>query len=168
MAILVVLAAVVIIGGTVVAATGRGGELDREQAELPGGGDFRSWADVAEYRPPPALLGYHAGATEHALSLIARTIADRDAEILWLRRRLTELQPGGSDDELGTAANRAGWAGLADDPELAPDSGRADWQRPAQQPGPRPGPWPGQGPGSHVRPGAAEWAADSREFGAEE
>jgi hypothetical protein len=89
--VLIVLAAVVILGGVVVVAMGRGGELSRERPELPARSDFRTWSDVASYRPPPALLGYHAGATEHALSLIARTIAERDAEIDWLRNRLAEV-----------------------------------------------------------------------------
>jgi len=89
--VVIVLAAVVILGGVVVVAMGRGGELSRERPELPARSDFRTWSDVANYRPPPALLGYHAGVTEHALSLIARTIAERDAEIDWLRNRLAEV-----------------------------------------------------------------------------
>jgi hypothetical protein len=87
------LAAAVILGGVIVVAMGKGGELSRERPELPNRTDFRSWSDVAEYRPPGALLGYHAGATERALALIARTIAEQDAEIDWLRGRLSELQP---------------------------------------------------------------------------
>jgi hypothetical protein len=89
--VVIVLAAAVILGGVVVVAMGRGGELSRERPELPARSDFRTWSDIASYRPPPALLGYHAGATEHALSLIARTIAERDAEIDWLRKRLAEV-----------------------------------------------------------------------------
>jgi hypothetical protein len=89
--VVIILVALVILGGVVVVAMGRGGELSREWPELPARSDFRTWSDVASYRPPPALLGYHAGATEHALSLIARTIAERDAEIDWLRQRLAEV-----------------------------------------------------------------------------
>jgi len=92
----IVLAAAVILVGVIVVAMGRGGELSREQPELPARTDFRSWSDVAEYRPPGAVFGYHAAATEHALMLIARTIAERDAEIEWLRRRLADVQPGAS------------------------------------------------------------------------
>jgi hypothetical protein len=112
--VVIVLAAVVILGGVVVVAMGRGGELSRERPELPARSDFRTWSDVARYRPPPALLGYHAGATEHALSLIARTIAERDAEIDWLRNRLGELirpEPGpddGGSDELASATAGTG------------------------------------------------------------
>jgi hypothetical protein len=89
----IILAAAVIIGGVVVVAIGRGGELARERPDVPASSDFRTWSDVAGYRPPAALLGYHARTTEHALSLIARTIAERDAEIEWLRRRLAEARP---------------------------------------------------------------------------
>jgi len=161
--VLIVLAAVVILGGVVVAAMGRGGELSRERPELPARSDFRTWSDVASYRPPPALLGYHAGATEHALSLIARTIAERDAEIDWLRNRLAEvLRPesesaerdndelasasagAGRDDDLSLqAGNREVPAGsapgyearLADDS----DSGRNAHVRPSLSASPRPG-----------------------------
>jgi hypothetical protein len=97
----IALAAVAILGGIVVVAMGKGGELSRERPELPARTDFRSWRDVADYRPPPALLGYHAVATQRALALIARTIAERDAEIDWLRKRLAEFQPerpGGAAD----------------------------------------------------------------------
>jgi hypothetical protein len=90
----IVLAAVVILVGVIVVAMGKGGELSRERPELPARTNFRSWSDVASYRPPGALLGYHAAATERALMLIARTIAERDAEIEWLRQRLAEVQPG--------------------------------------------------------------------------
>jgi hypothetical protein len=92
----IVLAAAVILGGVVVVAMGRGGELSRERPELPLQTDFRNWSDVAEYQPPPALIGYDARATQHALSLIARTLAERDAEIEWLRNRIAELRPAGS------------------------------------------------------------------------
>jgi len=90
----IILAAAVILGGVVVVAMGRGGELARERPDAPASADFRTWSDVAQYRPPAALLGYHARMTEHALSLIARTIAERDAEIEWLRQRLAEARPG--------------------------------------------------------------------------
>jgi hypothetical protein len=89
----IVLAAVVILGGVVVVAMGRGGELARSRPDVPASSDFRAWSDVARYRPPAALLGYHARTTEHALSLIARTVAERDAEIEWLRDRLAEARP---------------------------------------------------------------------------
>ena len=87
--------AVVILVGIVVVAMGRGGELSRTASTEPAEIDFESWTDVASYRPPPALLGYQAGATEQAFAVIGRVLADRDAEIAWLRGRLRELQPEG-------------------------------------------------------------------------
>ena len=93
MSALIVIAAIVILAGVVVVAMGRGGELATDRPEAPDPSDLRTWYEVAAYRPPPALFGYQAAATEHALSEIARAIADRDAEIDRLRRRLaaTEL-----------------------------------------------------------------------------
>jgi hypothetical protein len=84
----IVIAAIVILAGVVVVAMGRGGELERNRPPEPAASDFRTWYDVAAYRPPSALLGYDAAATEQALAEIARAIADRDAEIDVLRRRL--------------------------------------------------------------------------------
>jgi hypothetical protein len=114
--VVIFLAAALILGGVVVVAMGRGGELGRGRSDLPARSDFRTWSDIAGYRPPPALLGYHAGATEHALSLIARTIAERDAEIDWLRKRLAEVvrpEPAREEDD------SAGLTNLSD--ESAPD-----------------------------------------------
>lgn len=85
---MIVIAALVILAGVVVVAMGRGGELARDLPAEPVPADFRTWHDVATYRPPGALLGYDAAATERALTEIARAIADRDAEIDLLRRRL--------------------------------------------------------------------------------
>ena len=142
MPVVIVLVAAVILGGVVVVAMGGGGELSRERPELPARSDFRNWSDVARYRPPGALLGYHAGATEHALSLIARTIAERDAEIDWLRRRLAEVsRPQAAPD--GQGSGDAGFDGSAPgfQTELADDSapeGNAQ-VRPTLSLGPRPG-----------------------------
>jgi hypothetical protein len=91
-ATVIVLAAVAILAGVVVVAMGRGGELARDRPAEPAATNFRTWSDVASYRPPAALLGYHAGATEYALAQVARAIAERDAEIDLLRRRLAAAQ----------------------------------------------------------------------------
>jgi len=103
----IVIAAAVILGGIIVVAMGKGGELAMDRPELPSRTDFQSSADVADYRPPAALIGYSAIATEHALAMIARTISERDAEIDWLRRRLAELQPESLADEPSEAAAAA-------------------------------------------------------------
>jgi hypothetical protein len=117
----IVIAAAVILGGIIVVAMGRGGELALSRPKLPGRLDFQSSSDVAEYRPPAALIGYSAVATEHALALIARTIAERDAEIDWLRRRLAELQP----ESLPDATTEPPAADLSQPP--------ADHDRPADE-----------------------------------
>jgi hypothetical protein len=150
--VLIVLAAAVILGGVVVVAMGRGGELSRERPELPARSDFRTSSDVASYRPPPALLGYHIAATEHALSLIARAIAERDAEIDWLRNRLAEMirSEAGRVEHGGELAALSSSAGTdADpgggtpgyDPDLADDNdqGGNGQARPSLSLGPRPG-----------------------------
>jgi hypothetical protein len=98
--IVIILVALTILGGIVVVAMGRGGELARDVQE-PSMADFQSGAEVAQYRPPSALLGYDPGATEFALLQAGRALADRDAEIAWLRGRLTELQPEGQRTDGG-------------------------------------------------------------------
>jgi hypothetical protein len=95
--IAIVLVAVVIIAGVVVVAMGGGGELVRDLPGEPADSDFESWTAVARYRPPAALLGYHAAATERALQRIARVLADRDAEIAWLRSKLEQAEPGAAE-----------------------------------------------------------------------
>jgi hypothetical protein len=91
--VVITIAAVAIVAGIILVARGRGGELARDRAPLPSEDDMRTGADVARYRPPPALLGYQPEATERALQLIGRSIVERDEEIAWLRDRLAELQP---------------------------------------------------------------------------
>jgi hypothetical protein len=88
----IVIAALVILAGVVVVAMGRGGELARDRPPEPAVSDFRTWYDVAAYRPPAALLGYDAAATEHALAEIARAMAQREAEINVLRSRLAAAE----------------------------------------------------------------------------
>jgi len=107
----IVIAAIAILAGVVVVAMGRGGELARDRPPEPAASDLNTWYDVAAYRPPAALLGYDVAATERALSEIARVVADRDAEIDLLRRRLaanelaaTELP---ADPEWQTTLNPA-------------------------------------------------------------
>jgi hypothetical protein len=133
----IVIAAAVILGGIIVVAMGKGGEMSVERPELPDRGDFQSASGVANYRPPGALVGYSAVATEHALALIARTIAERDAEIDWLRRRLAELQPESvadvpGDDQVGTSAggSAGGSVGSSDGSSAGGDLPAAEvrWQ----------------------------------------
>ena len=129
MSVVIFLVAAVILGGIVVVAMGHGGELARDKVERPATVDLRSWSDVARYRPPPALLGYHAASTEQALMIIARSIAERDAEISWLRSRLAELQPesAGRGGDVTDAAD-------ADDPAPGDDRGASDDDRASTAP----------------------------------
>lgn len=92
MPVVIVIAAIVILAGTVAVALGRGGELARDRHPELTPADFRTWSVIASYRPPGALLGYHAGATEQALAQLAMVIAERDAEIATLRRRLAAAE----------------------------------------------------------------------------
>jgi hypothetical protein len=117
--IAIILVGVVLLVGVVVVAVGRGGELYRDTGDDPVAADFESWADVASYRPPAALLGYHARVTERALQLISRSIAERDAEIAWLRGRLRELQPEGERED-GALVGQAESAGA--EPQPVPGS----------------------------------------------
>ncbi len=96
---------------------GPGWRAGARAAALSAHTDFRTWSDVASYRPPAALLGYHAATTERALTLIARTIAERDAEIEWLRERLAEASPdaaAGAGPEVSASPVRAGYPARQD------------------------------------------------------
>jgi hypothetical protein len=86
-------AAAAILGGVVLAALGRAGEMatfagDAAPIEL----DEVSATDVALLRPPMSLWGYNAQATEDALRVIARSVTARDVEIATLRRELADLR----------------------------------------------------------------------------
>ena len=90
---MLLVAAAAILGGVVLAALGRAGEMatfagDTAPIEL----DEVSATDVALLRPPMSLWGYNAQATEDALRVIARSVTARDVEIATLRRELADLQ----------------------------------------------------------------------------
>jgi hypothetical protein len=85
--------AAAILGGVVLAALGRGGEMatfagDTAPIEL----DEVSATDIALLRPPMSLWGYNAQATEDALRVIARSVTARDVEIATLRKELADLR----------------------------------------------------------------------------
>ena len=118
---MLLVAAAAILGGVVVAALGRAGEMatfagDTAPIEL----DEVSATDVALLRPPMSLWGYNAQATEDALRVIARSVTARDVEIATLRRELADLQSRqdgvrttGRGDRPVTAAGPASAAGPA-------------------------------------------------------
>jgi hypothetical protein len=90
--VLLVVAAA-ILGGVVVAALGRAGEMATFAGDTaPIGLDEVTATDVALLRPPMSLWGYNAQATEDALRAIARSLTARDVEIATLRRELADLQ----------------------------------------------------------------------------
>ncbi|HEY7361784.1 MAG TPA: hypothetical protein VH642_13290, partial [Streptosporangiaceae bacterium] len=104
MPVVLLVAAAAILGGVVLAALGRAGEMatfagDTAPLEL----DEVSATDVALLRPPMSLWGYNAQATEEALRVIARSVTARDVEIATLRRELADLQ----DRQDGTRATGA-------------------------------------------------------------
>ncbi len=103
------IAAAAILVGVVVVAMGRGGELALVRSDVP---EFRfrlrTPADVAMLRLPIGLLGYREPATNDALRAIAGLLAERDAEIAFLRDRIAHLggdgQPGSRPVQLAGAA----------------------------------------------------------------
>jgi hypothetical protein len=138
-AIVLLLAAAAILGGVVVAALGRAGEMatfagDTSPIEL----DEVSATDVALLRPPMSLWGYNAQATEDALRVIARSMTARDVEIATLRRELADLQ-GRQDGARATGtSDRPGKVAGAEspgDPANAAAGPPAGQSRPADPPG---------------------------------
>ena len=99
MYLVILLAAAAILGGVVVVAMGRGGEMvlfDRDlpvktiRLETPG--------EVATLRLPFGFVGYQARATGEALVAAANLLAQRDAEIVGtLRREIWRL---GGDEQM--------------------------------------------------------------------
>jgi hypothetical protein len=115
--IVLIVAAVAILGGVIVVAMGRGGELAPSSADVPPlDTDIVTAADVALLRPPAALWGYDMRATDEALNRVARTVTERDVEIADLRRQLADMQAappdprGTADDPRGTADDPPGTA----------------------------------------------------------
>jgi len=107
-ALVLLLAAAVIAGGVIVVAIGRGGELARFAPDvLPLDADSMTAADVALLRPPSALWGYDMRSTDEALNAVARTVADRDAEIASLRRQLADPQPAAAEAQDADPGPRA-------------------------------------------------------------
>lgn len=144
---MLLVAAAAILGGVVVAALGRAGEMatfagDTAPIEL----DQVSATDVALLRPPMSLWGYNAQATEDALRVIARSVTARDVEIATLRRELADLQsrqdgvrtagPGGRPVTAAGPARAPGPATAASPAGAARPAGAASAPGPAGRPGP--------------------------------
>lgn len=95
MPVVLLIVAIAILGGVVLAALGRAGEMATFASDLaPIDLDEVTAADVALLRPPMSLWGYNAQATEEALRVIAQSVAARDVEIATLRKELADVRRG--------------------------------------------------------------------------
>lgn len=125
MYLVLLLAAGAILGGVVVVAMGRGGEMALVRRDVPVAlRRPRTPAEVATQRLPLGPVGYQVQATEEALLAAAHLLAERDEEIAALRREIWRLggdqaavddhRVGGDDqasDAVDTPTTQAGLAG---------------------------------------------------------
>lgn len=116
MYLVLLLAAGAILGGVVVVAMGRGGEMTLFRRDVPlAPRRPRTPMDVATQRLPLGPVGYQVQATEDALIAAANLLAERDQEIAGLRGEIWRLrggedaaadgQPADSDDQARDAAD---------------------------------------------------------------
>lgn len=116
MYLVLLLAAGAILGGVVVVAMGRGGEMALFRRDLPVAARRpRTPTEVATQRLPLGPIGYQVQATEEALIAAAHLLAERDQEIAALRSEVWRLGSGDkaavddqqldSDDQGGEAAD---------------------------------------------------------------
>jgi hypothetical protein len=104
--VVLLIAAAAILGGVIVVALGRGGELasfaaDASPFDRPNAVALQlnrahsspvgTAADIAMIRPPWALFGYNTQVTDDVLGVLARTLTARDIEISSLRQQLADL-----------------------------------------------------------------------------
>jgi len=131
MSVVLLLAALAILAGVVAVAIGRGGELAMFRPDTQArSAALATAADVAAFRPPLAFFGYSAPATDDALQRITAVVAERDAEVAWLRDQVHRL---GGDAEDWSA-----------DPEQRPEvaSWPGGWTYAAQERRADPADWP--------------------------
>jgi hypothetical protein len=96
MPVVMLVAAGAVLVGVIVVALGRGGELAYFQADyFPLKLEQISATDVALFRPPMALWGYNAQATDEALNRIATALTERDIEISALQQQVADLEASG-------------------------------------------------------------------------
>jgi hypothetical protein len=117
-------AAVVILAGVVVVASGRGGEMVTTEPDYPpiDLGPVTS-ADVALLRPPSAAWGYNMRVTDEALEVIAKAVTERDVQIAALEQEVSDLR-----DQLGGGGRAALLDRPGGDPEPAgPELPEPDW-----------------------------------------
>jgi hypothetical protein len=125
-------AAVVILAGVVVVASGRGGQLAAAQPDYPpiDLGPVTS-ADVALLRPPSAAWGYNMRVTDEALEVIAKAVTERDVQIAALEQEVSDLR-----DQLGGGGRTATLDPSGRDPEPTepsePEFPEPEWPGPAE------------------------------------
>lgn len=145
-------AALVILAGVVVVASGRGGEMAPEYPDYPpiDLGPV-SAADVALLRPPSAAWGYNMRVTDDALETIAQAVTERDIKISALQQEVADLRAELAQD----------WTRGSVPPGAAPGDQRAlEEKRPGEGPGPDQSAWPfdEEGLGEDDAPGTeAPW-----------
>ena len=164
--VLLLIAALAILGGVVLAALGRAGEMAAFAGDAPplDLGEVTA-TDIVLLRPPMSLWGYNAQATEEALRVIARSVTERDVQIVALRRDVAELRAGGERpaivpglrDGADRPASAPGQRDSADRTAAAPAEPAARAEPAASaapaaraEPGSGPATWPrlrGPGPG---------------------
>jgi hypothetical protein len=120
--LVLLVAAGAILGGVVVVAMGRGGQIATFRRDIPVPAvRFFTPDEVALARLPLAFFGYQVQATGDALAAAAALVDERDAEIAELRRELSRFG-GGS---MGGGSAGPGAAAPADSVAAA-DSREAD------------------------------------------
>ncbi len=145
MPVVLLLAAATVLGGVILVALGRGGEMATFSADYaPLDLEHVTAADVALLQPPRWLWGYSPQVTEEALQVIAQAVSDRDVEIGRLRQQVAELRAG------------AQLAAVAEPAEAEPQPGGA-------AAGGRPAGWQPAGDTAAVVPGAAGESGDEPE-----
>ena len=142
MPVLLILASVVILVGVVAVAIGRGGEMAEFAGDYPpfDTDDLLTAADVALLRPPSALWGYSAAATDQALGRIAQVVTERDVEIAALRKQLAEIRAAtgyttGTFGAIGSSGSTGSFGAIR-------SSGAAAFGSSARRSAPRSGPRP--------------------------
>jgi hypothetical protein len=153
MPVVLLLAALAILAGVVVVAVGRGGELTMFRPDSLADSELATAADVAAFRPPPAFFGYSAPATDEALQRITEVVAERDAEVAYLRGQIAQLRgtdagqdwadsgPQGKPDpaswpDAWTYGGSRGQAEAYEDPAPEVDAGRVGGAETASWAGP--------------------------------
>jgi len=101
-------AAIAILGGVVVVAMGRGGEMAPSHRDAPiRPPRIRTAGDLAMLRLPVGLFGYQEEATDAALDAATRLIAEQQAEIARLRADAWRPRPQRDADTEQRAASGA-------------------------------------------------------------